>query len=201
MEKQVLVVDRQVIENVGMFQGMETDVGPYIDKIFSPNITHFMSRPEAEEDPSFQQIIPYVLIKHDYSLFSYKRGEGSGESRLLGDRSVGIGGHISPVDVKASPFDTYLAAVGREVNEEVDVLSSFTEDIVAIINDDSNSVGKVHIGIVHIWNVENPNVTSKEDQISEGEFISISKLMTDYYDELETWSQICLGYFGERRNS
>ena len=97
-EEQVLVVERKVIERVGMFQGLVFDVQRYLHVLFAPDVLHFMPRPQAEADPNHKQIIPYVIMSHDGKYLSYVRGRRAGESRLVGNRSIGIGGHINPVD-------------------------------------------------------------------------------------------------------
>ncbi len=59
-----------------------------------------------EDDPSFKQLIPYVLFRWTDAdgtvhLFEYLRGSGQGERRLHAKRSVGVGGHISSLDAAA----------------------------------------------------------------------------------------------------
>jgi len=124
-EEQVLVVERKVLEQIGMFQGVMLDVGRYQPKLFSPGTLSFISRSKAETDPSYKQLIPYVIMSNNGKYFSYVRGKRAGETRLIGNRSIGIGGHINPVDdmplFNADFRETYLAAVEREVAEEVSV--------------------------------------------------------------------------------
>ena len=155
-EEQVLVVERKVIEEVGMFQGLAFDVDRYLERIFVPGVPRFIPRSQAEHDPSFKQIIPYVIMSHAGRYLSYVRGRRAGETRLAAKRSIGIGGHINPIDADNSPlfaylYDNYLTAVEREVAEEVCVQTPHTDRVVALLNDDSNEVGSVHLGIVHCW--------------------------------------------------
>jgi predicted NUDIX family phosphoesterase len=164
-EEQVLVVERKVLEQVEMFQGLEFDVERYLRKLFVQGVPRFMPRSQAEVDPSYKQLIPYVIMTYDGKYLSYVRGRRAGEARLVGNRSIGIGGHINPVDdmpLFADFRDTYLAAVEREVAEEVSLEASYTDRIIALLNDESNEVGSVHLGIVHYWTLDAPKVSKRE---------------------------------------
>jgi predicted NUDIX family phosphoesterase len=98
----------------------------------------------------------------------YTRGKSGGESRLHAQGSVGIGGHINPVDERADPLGrkTYLAGVEREIEEELKIDGSHTNRIVALLNDDSNEVGAVHLGVVHIFDLDTDKVSSGEDALA-----------------------------------
>lgn len=193
-EEQVLVVERGVVEEVGMFHGLAFDVDRYLDKIFVPGVPRFMPRSAMETDPSFKQLIPYVIMSCDGKYLNYVRGKRAGETRLVDKRSIGIGGHINPVDdmpLFGDPRETYLAAVDREVNEEVAIEAGHTEKIVALLNDDSNDVGRVHLGVVHHWKLDSDKVSKIEQMITQMTFMTPAEL-EDAKDSLETWSQLCL---------
>ncbi|MHC4145916.1 MAG: hypothetical protein ACYSWW_16395 [Planctomycetota bacterium] len=194
-EEQVLVVERKVVEQIGMFQGLVFDVDRYLERIFVQGVPRFMPRSQAEQDPSFKQLIPYVIMTHDGRYLSYVRGKRAGEARLVAKRSIGIGGHINPSDdmplFNTDFYQTYLAAVEREVAEEVAVETTHTDRIVALLNDESNEVGSVHLGIVHCWNLDAPNVTKREQMITQMAFMTPVEL-EEVRDTLETWSQRCL---------
>jgi predicted NUDIX family phosphoesterase len=193
-DEQVLVVQRKVFENAGAFNGLAMDTQKYIDKLFAPNVPRFMPRPQAEKDPSFKQIIPYVIMTCGGKYLSYVRGKRAGETRLVAKRSIGIGGHINPTDdmpLFGNFYDTYLAAVQREVAEEVSIETKYEDKVVALLNDDSNEVGQVHLGIVHLWTLDEPKVNRKEQMITQMGFMSIPELQL-VRDTMETWSQLCL---------
>jgi predicted NUDIX family phosphoesterase len=195
-EEQVLVVERGVVEEVGMFHGLAFDVDRYLDKIFVPGVPRFMPRSAMETDPSFKQLIPYVIMSCDGKYLNYVRGKRAGETRLVAKRSIGIGGHINPIDADDSPlfayhFDNYLTAVQREVAEEVAVEAGHTDKIVALLNDDSNDVGRVHLGVVHHWKLDSDKVSKIEQMITQMTFMTPAEL-EDVKDSLETWSQLCL---------
>ncbi len=194
-EEQVLVVERKVVEEAGMFQGFALDVEHYLQKLFVPGVPRFMPRPQAEKDPSYKQLIPYVLMTHGGKFLSYVRGKRAGETRLVGNRSIGIGGHINPADdmplFSADFREAYFSAVEREVAEEVSLETKHINHVIALLNDDSNEVGQVHLGVVHLWTLDAPNVTRKEQMITQLTFMSLSELQ-EVRDTMETWSRLCL---------
>lgn len=198
-EEQVLVVERNVVEQVGPFQGVMPEVERYIPALFAPGAGKFLPRGPAEQDPSHKQIIPYVIMRADGKYLTYVRGKRAGESRLVEKRSIGIGGHINPTDDMSlfNPYETYLNAVHREVEEEVLVESEYTERIIGLLNDDSNEVGSVHLGIVHLWDLEVPAVSKKEQMITQMEFLDPQQLLA-CRESMETWSQLCLDHLISR---
>jgi predicted NUDIX family phosphoesterase len=199
-EEQVLVIERKVLEKAGMFQGLVFDVERYLNEIFAPDAARFMKRSLVEKDPSFKQLIPYVIMSCDGKYLSYVRGRRAGETRLVGLRSIGIGGHINHTDdtplFNDSFYETYLAAVKREVAEEVTVQTDYTDRVVALLNDESNEVGSVHLGIVHHWILNSPKVSRREQMITQMAFMTPAELQ-DVQDTMETWSALCLSHLGE----
>jgi predicted NUDIX family phosphoesterase len=195
-EEQVLVIDQKVLNDAGMFQGLALDVDRYLPRLFAPGVPRFIPRSKAESEPSYKQLIPYVIISHSGRFLSYVRGRRAGESRLVGLRSIGIGGHINPADDEVPLFDTnfremYDTAVRREVDEELSVNAPHSDSVVALLNDDSNDVGSVHLGIVHHWLLDSPDVTKREQMITQLAFLTPEELRAQR-DSMETWSQICL---------
>jgi len=200
-EEKVLVVERKVLEEVGEFEGLAFDVERYLGKIFVQGVPRFMLRSQAEVDPSFKQIIPYVIMACDGKYLSYVRGTRAGEKRLVGNRSIGIGGHINPADNELPLFDTdfrqmYQNAVEREVAEEVFVETGHTDRIVALLNDESNEVGSVHLGIVHVWNLDEPKVNKREQMITRMSFKTVAELRK-VRETMETWSGLCVDKLGK----
>jgi predicted NUDIX family phosphoesterase len=194
-EEQVLVIERKVLEQAGMFQGLNFDVEKYLKKIFVSGVPRFIPRTQAEKNPDYKQLIPYVIMTCGQKYLTYVRGRRGGEARLIGNRSIGIGGHINPVDdmplFNTDFYDAYLTAVKREVAEEVTVETTHTDRIIALLNDDSTEVGKVHLGIVHYWTLDAPNVTRREQMITQMSFLTLPELQ-QLRDTMETWSQLCL---------
>ena len=195
-EEQVLVFEQKVLEKLGTFHGLQFDVGRYLRELFSLGILGFMPRPKAEADPAYKQLIPYVIMSYEDKYLSYVRGRRAGEKRLVGNRSIGIGGHINPIDNEIPLFDTdyrelYRCAVEREVAEEVTVEANYTNRIVALLNDDSNEVGSVHLGIVHYWTLDSSKVERREQMITQMSLMTIDELQK-VRDTMETWSSLCL---------
>ncbi len=193
-EEQVLVVERSVFERVGVFHGLSLEVERYLSAFFAPGVPRFIPRRAAETDPSFKQIIPYVILACDGKILSYVRGKKAGETRLIDRRSIGIGGHINPIDdlpLFGDLRDAYGAAVEREVGEEIDVRAKHTDRVVALLNDDTTEVGRVHLGVVHSWTLSSPEVSKREQMVTQLAFLSVDELHA-VRNTLETWSQFCL---------
>ena len=200
----VLVVPTDVFHGIGHFQGFTTEVAKYLDELLSPEHTSYRARSEMEEDPSFKQLIPYVIFRYTsndgaVSVFQYTRGKGQGEQRLHNKRSIGIGGHISSDDATSdNDLDPYREGMQRELSEEVIIQTSYRDQLVGMLNDDKTDVGKVHLGIVHIFDVETPDIAPREDEIINSGFEPVERLLADV-DGFETWSAICLeALFGQQ---
>lgn len=189
----VLVVPRPLFDQLGSFQGLAFEVDRYLPVFLDPANNYFLQRDEAEHDPSKKQIIPYALFHHQGRFLRYVRSKKSGEQRLAAKASLGIGGHINSDDHAAASLERslYLAGVEREVAEELNIEGGWTQRIVALLNDDSNDVGQVHLGVVHLVDLETDRVTSNEDTIADVGFFTPAELRADR-DRLETWSQLCL---------
>lgn len=195
--ERVLVIPTLLFHELGHFQGFNSDVRPYLSVLLEGGHTLFLPRADAEDDPSYKQLIPYCLFRCDGKVLSYRRGKGIGEGRLLGKRSVGIGGHISEEDAAGSDHP-YQVGMRREIAEEIDVASEHRESIVGLINDDATDVGRVHLGVVHVFDLESPNVTPREASIQDVGFASPAELAAQM-TEFETWSQICLEHLVANR--
>jgi predicted NUDIX family phosphoesterase len=186
----VLCVPTLLFHELGYFQGFQSQVDRYLKVLLDPLHTSYRPRSEVEDDPSYKQLIPYCLFRCRGQLFVYTRGKSGGEGRLHAKRSIGVGGHISSTD----PFDAdrqYLPAMHREIAEEVDLQSAAGDRCVGLINDDSTAVGQVHLGIVHLFELESAQVLPRETSILEAGFSSPAELLQQR-ERLETWSQICL---------
>ncbi len=193
-EEHILVVPRSVIAGIGNINGFEADVDRFLGPILQSDQLSFQPRSQMETDPDYKQLIPYVLLEWTENgvtkLFTYTRGGGGGEARLHAKRSVGIGGHISRQDA-AGGSDPYATGMHRELGEEIQLQSGYTERIEGLIYDPSNDVGKVHLGVVHRFVLQRPDVKSNEAELAEGGFVSIAQLRAEI-DRLETWSQLAI---------
>lgn len=199
--EEVLVVPRTLFEEIGTFEGIRTEhLDVAIEKLLDPSNHFFMDRASAEDDPTHKQLIPYCMIRCGNRIVNYTRGKSGGESRLHAKRSVGVGGHINPVDTgngRTGP-EAYQAAVERELEEELVFDLPHTNRIIALLNDDSNTVGQVHLGIVHLIEIEEESVHSNEDALDDLCFTELSELNGPLFERLETWSQFCIRHLAER---
>ena len=192
-EENILVIKRSLFDQLGAFQGLNFEPRKYLDAILSRGNNFFLRRPQAEKDPGHKQIIPYVLLAHGDRVLFYVRGKKAGEQRLVAKGSIGIGGHMNESDESLFALDeaAYRAGVEREVAEEIKIETKFEDRVVALLNDDCNEVGQVHLGIVHVFRLAEPKVRKNEAMITELAFLSREELLSRR-DSLETWSQICL---------
>ena len=150
----------------------------------------FIPRPEAENDPGFKQIIPYVVLRRGDEIFMTRRLKKGGEARLHGLISIGVGGHINPVD-DAEHESVLMRGLERELDEEVEIEHRGELTPVGFINDDSNGVGSVHLGLCYTLDVSG-EVRVRETEKLEGGWTPADELRRSR-DGLETWTQIALG--------
>lgn len=194
----VLVVPTQVFHDIGYFQGFSPATDAYLDILLRPENVTFRPRGEMEEDPNFKQLIPYVVFcyRDDNGrqfVFQYTRGKGQGEGRLHLKHSVGVGGHISITDhlPARGGSHAYEEGLRREIEEEVVIDTPYSEHCAGLINDDQTEVGKVHLGIVHRFDVQQPAVRSRETDILSADFRPLDEIMADLTG-FESWSVITL---------
>ena len=192
-EENILVVPRHVFDRLGAFEGLCFEPDRYMSAFLDPAHNLFLPRGAAEQDPTHKQLIPYLVLRHGDRVLCYTRGKSGGEARLHAKMSIGIGGHINDGDTHAEHFDeaAYSRAVERELHEELEIPGTYRQRIAALLNDDSNDVGRVHLGVVHLIEVESPDIRPREDAIRDLAFVSAEEL-APLRDRLESWSQICL---------
>jgi predicted NUDIX family phosphoesterase len=192
-DENILVIKRSLFDELGSFQGLNFEAEKYLSAILSRGNNFFLPRAQAEGDPAYKQIIPYVLLAFEDTVLYYVRGKKAGEQRLVAKGSIGIGGHMNETDETFFALDeaAYRAGVEREVNEEIRIDTRFDDRIVALLNDDTTEVGRVHLGIVHVFKLAEPKVEKREAMITNLALRTRAELM-GRRDSLETWSQICL---------
>src|SRR4051812_18133305 len=189
----ILVVRRSLFDELGSFHGLNFEPEKYLPALLARGNNFFMPRAEAENDPSYKQIIPYAVIVHGQTVLHYVRGKKAGEQRLVSKGSIGIGGHMNDTDESLFAWDetAYRAGVEREINEELKIETRFEDRIVALLNDDTTEVGRVHLGVVHVFRLAEPKVQKREAMITNLTFLTREELLAQR-DNLETWSQLCL---------
>jgi predicted NUDIX family phosphoesterase len=189
MSEQVLVVPAAALHEAGLFHGFSDRVEHYLPRLLDASLLRYLPRDEAEVDPSFKQLIPYIVLRHGSRVLHYTRA-GGGEKRLHAKRSIGIGGHISSSDGGVTA-EAYRAGMLRELAEEVALEGGYQERCIGLINDDRTPVGQVHLGIVHLLELQLPRVESREAALLVGGFARVADLRLQR-EAFETWSQFLL---------
>jgi predicted NUDIX family phosphoesterase len=147
----------------------------------------FKPRAEVENDPAYQQIIPYVVFRHADRYLLTHRLRASSEKRLRKQYSLGVGGHINPGDLDAG--DPILDGLKREWQEEVVYDGRFEARLLGFVNEDSSPVSKVHLGVVFLVEGDSPSISIREVDKLAGELLTLEE-MRIYYLAMESWSQI-----------
>lgn len=180
--EEILVVTRKKIFSGGKWQGINTEISQKVLELAAKG--EFKRRGDIEENPSFQQIIPYIVFRYKDKYFLMQRTAKHDEKRLADMYSLGIGGHINRKDLKEGE-DVFNWA-RREFMEEVDYKGNLNLSILGILNDDNDEVGKVHLGVVILAEGDTGEIQVRDEHKS-GEFMFLeeaSKL------KLENWSKI-----------
>ena len=195
-EERVLCFERNLLEQLGVFQGLNQDIERYLPVVTSSENVLYLNRSEAELDKRYKQLIPYVLILCNGRILRYRRGKKGQETRLHGLYSVGIGGHISEEDHGLfSSRQGYQESMQRELKEEVDI-DEGKQPAVALINDDSTEVGFVHFGVVHVMHVAHEKIVGRRSGILAPEFVPIAEAKKDL-SAYESWSKFCLEHLDQ----
>lgn len=152
----------------------------------------FIERRFTEEDSGFKQIIPYAIVAHENRVLLLKRTSEQGEARLHNKLSIGVGGHINPVD---RAEDVLLQGCFREIEEEIFIEEDFDPVPVGYINDESNAVGSVHFGVVFMVKLNSDRVQVKETSMMAGEFVEwkeLKKMVDSPEINFESWSSLII---------
>ncbi|MBI5665543.1 MAG: hypothetical protein HZC49_10745 [Nitrospirae bacterium] len=199
MSEQVLVIQNNLLTN-----HIPSKTGCLItvqkEQIFDNILVNqgFMPRDEAEYDLEHKQVIPYVIIRNGNNYLLLKRLTGQTEKRLHNKYSLGIGGHINP-DASMSGENIVLTGLHKELNEEVSVDDPADLNFIGIINDESNSVSKVHLGLLFELQAKSPGYRVLETEKMSAQWVNEEKLR-EVYDGLETWSQIVFDQYIMKAN-
>jgi predicted NUDIX family phosphoesterase len=188
-DERVLGVPLSRLEALGPFTGLTTDLPRYLPALLDPAHLSFRPRSECESDPTWLQLIPYVVLRHGGRVFHYTRGSKGGEARLHSLRSVGIGGHINPVDGHAA--DAYRAGFERELAEEVATGPRLGERVIGLVYDPATPVGQVHLGLIHVIDLGSDRVEARDPSIAAGGFAPLAELLADA-DRFESWSRVAM---------
>ena len=192
LDERVLIVPAAEFDALGRFQGFCPDADRYLDHLLAPGRPTFRPRREVEDDPTCKQLISYVVFRAGDQVFTYARGQAGTEARLRALRSLGVGGHVAEADADGrATRAAYEVALHRELGEEVTLATAGRLTTVGLINDDSNPVGEVHLGVVHLFELDHPAVEPREAALADPYFLAIPDLITRRA-EFETWSRIVI---------
>jgi len=173
-DEQILVVKSDILFADGKWQGLKTENLNYYIDLIKKNC-EFKRRGDMENDPSWQQIIPYIIFSHQDKYFLYRYLKKAGEQRLLNDYIIGVGGHINKDDVRPGE-DILEAGRDREWDEEVSYKDKLQKKLVGILADSRRPVENVHLGLVYLFTGETPNISIKETDKMIGELVGIDEL-------------------------
>jgi predicted NUDIX family phosphoesterase len=188
MVERVLVLPRSAVPGGCDFIGLRVaDAGDLADlRRAVASDGRYLDRPIAEDDPTQKQLIPYVVVRERARVFLMQRTDAGGDPRLHGKASIGVGGHLNPVDDGEDALD---AGLRREWAEELEADWQPTFRLVGFLNDDSNPVGAVHLGVVFTVEADGRPVAVREHEKLTGAFVETDAI-ADAWDRLETWSQL-----------
>src|SRR4051795_7312168 len=154
----------------------------------------FRPRAEAEQDPSWKQVIPYVVLRDGDAIFLMRRTRAGGDERLHDRYSIGIGGHVNPGDPDVA------GGLRREWQEEIEADFTPHFEPIGILNDDDNAVGAVHLGLVFAADANGRPVAIREHEKLEGRFASPAEVAA-VSDKLETWSALLFDFLSDRETA
>ena len=185
-EERVFVVPRDAVPDAADWYGLRTTgldafvAGVERDGRYEP-------RPTMEQDPSFKQIIPYLVLRDGSRYFLMQRTAAGGDPRLHGRYSIGVGGHLNPGD------GGLLGGLRREWDEEL--VAGFVPPfrLVALLNDDTTPVGAVHLGAVYLADAAGRPVAIRETDKLTGDFVE-PEAVGAVRDRLETWSALVFDF-------
>jgi predicted NUDIX family phosphoesterase len=192
--ERVLVIPRDLVPGGCDFRGMRAATPAMLEELRASVASHgtYLDRPAAEEDPTHKQLIPYVVVTNGDQVFLMQRTDAGGDARLHGRASIGVGGHLNPVD---EGEDALMAGLRREWAEELDAAWEPEFELLGLLNDDTNPVGAVHLGVVFGVKAAGRGIEVRERDKLVGGFATPEEVAAAA-DRLETWSQLVADWLG-----
>jgi predicted NUDIX family phosphoesterase len=188
-DEKILVIRREILFATGDFQGFlaMTNFDSYQRLITQHH--KFLWRSAMEKDPSYKQIIPYLIFTYENKYFVMQRKPDARETRLKNKYSLGIGGHIRQEDMQGQCLSEWAQ---REFEEEVAYKGNLKILPLGLINDDSNAVGQVHVGYVFLLQGNSSNIAIK-DEHKAGSMMTCDEIRS-LYNNMEPWSQMVFDF-------
>jgi predicted NUDIX family phosphoesterase len=194
VSERVLVLPRAAVPDGCDFLGVRPTSGDDLDRLRAAVAAHgrYLDRARAEQDPGFKQLIPYVVIRDADRVFLMQRTDAGGDPRLHGRASIGVGGHLNPVD---EGEDALLTGLRREWAEELVTDWEPAFELVGLLNDDSNPVGAVHLGVVFSVDAAGRGADVRERDKLVGGFAD-DAAVSAARERMETWSLLVADALG-----
>jgi predicted NUDIX family phosphoesterase len=188
MTEQVLVLPRDRVPGSCDFTGVRPADEKALTELRRALAEHgrYLDRPLAEGSPQWKQLIPYVVVRDSDRVFLMERTDAGGDKRLHRKASIGVGGHLNPVDEGDDPL---MVGLRREWVEELQADWEPEFRLVGLLNDDSNPVGSVHLGVVFTVEAAGRSVQVRELEKLSGRMVSTAEV-AEAWPRLETWSQL-----------
>jgi predicted NUDIX family phosphoesterase len=181
-EEQVLVVARDRLPDAAGWYGLRTEgLGACLELIAREG--RYEPRAAMEHDPSFKQVIPYIVLRDGDRYFLMRRTRAGVDQRLHDRWSIGVGGHLNPGD------GDLHGGLLREWHEELEADFEPAFEPLALLNDDTTDVGSVHLGVVFAADARGRRVDVRERDKLEGAFAGPQDVAAVAHD-LETWSRL-----------
>lgn len=184
--ERVFVVPRGAVPDGASWHGLRTiDLDAFVAGVERDG--RYEPRSTMEQDSSFKQIIPYLVLRDGRRYFLMQRTNAGGDPRLHGRYSIGVGGHLNPGD------GGLLGGLRREWQEELVAAFVPSFRLVALLNDDTTAVGAVHLGAVYLADAAGRPVAVRETDKLTGDFAE-PEAVAAVRDRMETWSAIVFDF-------
>lgn len=206
-DEHILVVKREhlFVSDADVWHGLkEVNFEQYLNIINDKK--EFLPRSLMETDPTYKQIIPYLVFEHNDTYFLMQRKSDASEARLRNKFTLGIGGHIRQEDMQPYYAEAskglekgnslFLWAM-REFHEEVYYAGNLSVKPLGILNDDSDDVGKVHIGFVLLLTGDVPDIAIKSE-LKSGALVPLSECVIQR-ECMESWSQFVVNFLHQQK--
>jgi predicted NUDIX family phosphoesterase len=182
--EEILVVPRTTLIDQKSWHGIKPIDMQELMKLITAH-KEFHPRYLMEEDERYKQIIPYLIFMHNEHIFLMQRHAQATEKRLQNKYTIGIGGHIRKEDLEGQSIIDWAR---REFEEEVSYTNTLSITPIGLLNDDTNPVGRVHIGVVFLLQGTSDQIAIKSE-LAQGTLVPLSDYSL-YQERLETWSQL-----------
>lgn len=190
-DEKILVISRNILFKQKEINGIEKVDFEYYQQLIQDN-KEFLWRSKIETDQSYKQIIPYLVFNFEDKYFLMQRKSNANEVRLQNKYSLGIGGHIRQEDINSFNIVDWAK---REFTEEINYSGNLKIESLGILNDDSNDVGRVHIGFVFLLKGSSNKINIRSE-LKSGTLLTLKNL-SEYYENMENWSKLVFDYLNK----